>query len=123
MQNHDQIGNRPTGERLITISGLEAAKLAAGLTLLSPFTPLIFMGEEYGETSPFLFFTDYSDESLREKVQVGKMNLGKWLEKGFIDFKNIDVFEIKIREQGQVKARRVWRTIKTDKFRIASKQL
>ena len=74
MQNHDQIGNRPTGKRLITISGLEAAKLAAGLTLLSPFTPLIFMGEEYGETSPFLFFTDYSDESLREKVRVGRRN-------------------------------------------------
>ena len=74
VQNHDQIGNRPTGERLITISGLEAAKLAAGLTLLSPFTPLIFMGEEYGETSPFIFFTDYSGESLREKVRVGRRN-------------------------------------------------
>ena len=73
-QNHDQIGNRPIGERLITIAGVEAAKLAAGFILLSPFIPLLFMGEEYGEEAPFLFFTDYSDESLRKKVRIGRKN-------------------------------------------------
>lgn len=71
-QNHDQIGNRPNGDRLITIAGVEAAKLAAGLTLLSPFTPLLFMGEEYGEPAPFLFFTDYKDKTIGKKVQVGR---------------------------------------------------
>jgi len=71
-QNHDQVGNRPSGDRLITIAGLEAAKLAAGFMILSPFTPLLFMGEEYGENGPFLFFTDYSGEALRKKVRVGR---------------------------------------------------
>ncbi len=71
-QNHDQVGNRPLGERLITIAGLEAAKLAAGIIILSPFTPLLFMGEEHGENAPFLFFTDYTDEALRKKVQLGR---------------------------------------------------
>ncbi len=71
-QNHDQIGNRPQGKRLITLAGREAAKLAAGLIILSPFTPLLFMGEEYGETSPFLFFTDYTDELLKKKVRNGR---------------------------------------------------
>ncbi len=71
-QNHDQIGNRPLGKRLIVLAGLEAAKLAAGLSLLSPFTPLLFMGEEYGEDSPFLFFTDYTDEQLKKEVFAGR---------------------------------------------------
>ncbi|MGC2360185.1 MAG: malto-oligosyltrehalose trehalohydrolase, partial [Thermoplasmata archaeon] len=48
-QNHDQVGNRPFGERLSKLVPFEARKLAAGLTLLSPFVPMLFMGEEYGE--------------------------------------------------------------------------
>jgi maltooligosyltrehalose trehalohydrolase len=48
------------GERLITLAGFEAAKLAAGIVILSQYTPLLFMGEEYGEEAPFLFFTDFS---------------------------------------------------------------
>ncbi len=71
-QNHDQVGNRPLGDRLITIAGIEAAKLAAGIVILSSFNPLLFMGEEYGEDAPFLFFTDYSDKTLGEKVRVGR---------------------------------------------------
>ncbi len=71
-QNHDQIGNRPTGDRLVKTAGFEAAKLAAGIILLSPFTPLLFMGEEYAERAPFLFFTDYSNKALGEKVESGR---------------------------------------------------
>ncbi len=67
-QNHDQIGNRPKGERLSFLAGLEAAKLAAAIVVLSKNTPLIFMGEEYAETSPFLFFTDYTDPTLSRNV-------------------------------------------------------
>jgi maltooligosyltrehalose trehalohydrolase len=71
-QNHDQVGNRARGERLSQLVNFEAQKLAAGVTLLSPFVPLLFMGEEYGETSPFLYFSEHEDESLIEAVRRGR---------------------------------------------------
>jgi maltooligosyltrehalose trehalohydrolase len=71
-QNHDQIGNRLLGDRLTTIAGLEAAKTAACITFLSPYVPLIFMGEEFGETAPFMFFTDYQDKQLIDAVREGR---------------------------------------------------
>jgi maltooligosyltrehalose trehalohydrolase len=71
-QNHDQVGNRQFGERLSQLVGFEAQKLAAGLVLLSPFVPLLFMGEEYGEKSPFLYFTDHGDHNLVEAVRKGR---------------------------------------------------
>jgi maltooligosyltrehalose trehalohydrolase len=71
-QNHDQVGNRAAGDRLSTLVPLEALKLAAGVTLLSPFTPLIFMGEEYGETAPFQYFTNHGDPGLVEAVRQGR---------------------------------------------------
>src|SRR6202049_2634665 len=60
-QNHDQGGNRARGERLSQLVDYEALKLAAGATLLAPFVPLLFMGEEYGETAPFRYFTSHGD--------------------------------------------------------------
>ncbi len=71
-QNHDQVGNRLLGNRLTTLAGFEAAKLAAGMVLLSPYVPLLFMGEEYGETAPFLFFTDYAGKKLRDTIREGR---------------------------------------------------
>ena len=71
-QNHDQVGNRAAGDRLSTLVPFEALKLAAGITLLSPFTPLIFMGEEYGEIAPFQYFTSHQDPSLVEAVRRGR---------------------------------------------------
>jgi maltooligosyltrehalose trehalohydrolase len=71
-QNHDQVGNRMRGERLEARVGFEAAKLAAGLVLLSPFVPLLFMGEEYGETAPFLYFTSHTDPDLAAAVREGR---------------------------------------------------
>jgi len=71
-QNHDQVGNRALGERLTHLVGFEALKLAAGTVLLSPFVPLLFMGEEYGETAPFLYFTDHGDPALAEAVRRGR---------------------------------------------------
>ena len=71
-QNHDQIGNRAFGERLSQLVSFEGLKLAAGITLLSPFTPLLFMGEEYGETAAFQYFTSHSDEKLAEAVRQGR---------------------------------------------------
>jgi maltooligosyltrehalose trehalohydrolase len=71
-QNHDQVGNRAGGERLDTLVPLGACKLAAALLLLAPETPLLFMGQEYGETAPFLFFTDYGDPVLQKAVREGR---------------------------------------------------
>jgi len=71
-QNHDQVGNRAQGERLGNLVSFEALKLAAGTLLLSPFIPLLFMGEEYGETAPFLYFTSHTDPALAKAVRRGR---------------------------------------------------
>lgn len=71
-QNHDQVGNRPFGERLSRLVSFEALKVAASAVLLSPFIPLLFMGEEYGETAPFLYFVSHSDPDLVEAVRQGR---------------------------------------------------
>lgn len=71
-QNHDQVGNRMLGERLSTLIGFEGLKLAAGAVLLSPYIPLLFMGEEYGETAPFLYFIDHGDPDLLAAVREGR---------------------------------------------------
>ncbi|HTR35530.1 MAG TPA: malto-oligosyltrehalose trehalohydrolase [Bryobacteraceae bacterium] len=71
-QNHDQVGNRATGDRLSSSCPFESRKLAAALVLLSPFLPLLFMGEEYGETAPFLYFVSHSDPALIEAVRNGR---------------------------------------------------
>jgi maltooligosyltrehalose trehalohydrolase len=72
IQNHDQIGNRAFGSRLSQIVSFDALKLAAGTMLLSPYIPLIFMGEEYGETAPFLYFVSHTDQELVSAVQKGR---------------------------------------------------
>lgn len=71
-QNHDQVGNRMLGDRLSTLVSFEAQKVAAGVLLLSPFIPLLFMGEEYGETAPFRYFVSHSDPGLIEAVRKGR---------------------------------------------------
>jgi len=71
-QNHDQVGNRMLGERLSALVSFEASKLAAGMVILSPFIPLLFMGEEWGEMVPFQYFTSHSDAALIEAVRRGR---------------------------------------------------
>ncbi len=71
-QNHDQIGNRMLGERLSSLVSFEALKLAASAVILSPFVPLLFMGEEYAENTPFLFFADHSDQTVVNAVRKAK---------------------------------------------------
>jgi maltooligosyltrehalose trehalohydrolase len=67
-QDHDQVGNRAFGDRMPS----PARPLAAFCTLLSPFVPLLFMGEEYGEEAPFEFFTDHIDEAIAEATREGR---------------------------------------------------
>ncbi len=62
IQNHDQIGNRPLGDRLTESIGLDAYRAASGLLLLSPYTPLLFQGQEWATATPFLFFTDHNED-------------------------------------------------------------
>lgn len=71
-QNHDHVGNRMLGERLVHLAGFEAAKLAAGSVLLAPFVPLLFMGEEYAEQNPFLYFISHTDAGLLKGVRAGR---------------------------------------------------
>ncbi len=71
-QNHDQVGNRLQGDRLSRLVPFEALKLAAGVILLSPNLPLLFMGEEYGETAPFPYFVSHSDPALIDAVRRGR---------------------------------------------------
>ncbi|HNS13759.1 MAG TPA: malto-oligosyltrehalose trehalohydrolase [Syntrophorhabdaceae bacterium] len=72
-QNHDQVGNRKRGDRLGREHSLEKLKLAAAAVILSPFIPLLFMGEEYGETAPFNYFVHHSDAALIEAIKRGRM--------------------------------------------------
>ena len=73
LQNHDQVGNRARGERLSTLLGSRAKlRLAASLLLLSPYLPLLFMGEEYGEENPFPFFCSFQDSALNDMVRNGR---------------------------------------------------
>ncbi len=70
--NHDQIGNRADGQRLSGKISAQQLGLAAFVTLLSPFTPMIFMGEEWGASTPWQFFTDHPEPELAEKVATGR---------------------------------------------------
>ena len=71
-QTHDQAGNCAESKRLGTKISPAAARFAAAVTILSPFTPLLFMGEEYGEQNPFPFFTSFEDEGLKRAVRRGR---------------------------------------------------
>jgi maltooligosyltrehalose trehalohydrolase len=71
-QNHDQVGNRARSERLSQLVSFDSLKLVAGIVILSPFLPLVFMGEEYGENAPFPYFISHSDPDLVEAVRRGR---------------------------------------------------
>lgn len=71
-QNHDQVGNRMLGERTSTLVSFEMQKLMAAAVMLSPYLPMLFMGEEYGETNPFLYFVSHGDKDLIEAVRKGR---------------------------------------------------
>ncbi|RYE43430.1 MAG: malto-oligosyltrehalose trehalohydrolase, partial [Sphingobacteriales bacterium] len=71
-QNHDQIGNRMLGERSVELYGFEMSKVLATAVLFSPFVPLLFMGEEWGEMNRFQYFVSHTDDELVEAVRKGR---------------------------------------------------
>jgi maltooligosyltrehalose trehalohydrolase len=74
LQNHDQIGNRATGDRISQLVSVARAKVGAALVLTAPFVPLLFMGEEWAASTPFLYFTDHEDSDLGHAVRAGRQN-------------------------------------------------
>jgi maltooligosyltrehalose trehalohydrolase len=72
IQNHDQVGNRALGDRLDRIVGMDCAKVAAGIVLTAPFVPLIFQGEEFAASTPFLYFADHDDPEMAKAVSAGR---------------------------------------------------
>jgi maltooligosyltrehalose trehalohydrolase len=72
VQNHDHIGNRPGGERMSTLVEFDRLRVALAVLFLSPGIPLLFMGDEYGETAPFPYFVDHGDPELLTAVQQGR---------------------------------------------------
>jgi len=100
IQNHDQIGNRMLGERISSLVSFEALKLAAGAVILSPYIPMLFMGEEYGEESPFQYFVSHTGQELIKAVRNGRAT----------EFKSFQW-------QGQCPDPQAVRTFKTSKLR------
>ncbi|MFL9711399.1 malto-oligosyltrehalose trehalohydrolase [Methylobacillus sp. Pita1] len=117
LQNHDQIGNRAFGERLVTLAPEPALKVATALLLLSPQVPLLFMGEEFGATEPFLYFTSHGDPGLATAVREGRRAEFA----SFRQFQDTSLadripdpnaessFEQSIPRDGQTKAQTAWR--------------
>ncbi|MBC7971710.1 MAG: malto-oligosyltrehalose trehalohydrolase [Verrucomicrobia bacterium] len=95
IQNHDQVGNRMLGDRLTHLVSFEALKLGAAVLLLSPNVPLLFMGEEYGEEAPFLYFVSHTDPNLVEAVRAGrKREFAHFhLEGEYVDPQSEDTFQ------------------------------
>jgi maltooligosyltrehalose trehalohydrolase len=84
LQNHDQIGNRPLGDRLESIADPKAIEAVLAVTLLAPGIPMLFMGEEWGSNAPFPFFCDFSGD-LAEAVRQGRRREYAWAYAKFAD--------------------------------------
>jgi maltooligosyltrehalose trehalohydrolase len=84
IQNHDQVGNRARGERLTSLVPRGVRKLMAAILLLAPHTPLLFMGQEFDESAPFQFFTDFGDPVIKQAVSAGRRR----------EFKDFDFREV-----------------------------
>jgi maltooligosyltrehalose trehalohydrolase len=72
IQTHDQVGNRAVGDRVEQIVGMDRAKVAAGIVLTAPFIPMLFQGEEFAASTPFLYFADHEDPEMARAVKEGR---------------------------------------------------
>jgi maltooligosyltrehalose trehalohydrolase len=96
IQNHDQVGNRATGDRLEHFVGLDRAKVALGLVLTSPFIPLLFQGEEFAASSPFQYFAHHEEEEMARSVSEGRkreFSAFGWLPEEVADPETRETFE------------------------------
>ena len=96
LQTHDQIGNRAKGERSSHLMNDGRLKIAAALVLTAPFVPMLFQGEEWGATSPFLYFTDHEDRELGQNVTLGRRRefaAFDWNPEEIPDPQAVDTFE------------------------------
>lgn len=95
LQTHDQVGNRPRGERFSSLVGRAELEQATALVLLAPFVPMLFQGEEWAATTPFFYFTDHRDDGLGRDVKEGRLReyqaLGFGVE-GAIDPESVEAF-------------------------------
>lgn len=78
IQNHDQVGNRALGDRLTEFVSLPAYRAASALLLLSPYTPLLWMGQEWAATTPFQYFTDHPPELGRLVTEGRRKEFGRF---------------------------------------------
>ena len=88
IQNHDQVGNRAEGDRIYEIVGATRNKIAAGLLMTASFLPMLFMGEEFAASTPFLYFADHEDEEMARMVSEGRKK--EFAAFGFADSKISD---------------------------------
>ena len=72
IQNHDQVGNRAKGERIEHLVGMPRARMAAGLLITAPFLPMLWQGEEFAASTPFLYFADHEDPAMAKMVSEGR---------------------------------------------------
>ena len=96
IQNHDQVGNRAIGDRVVEVVGMDRAKVAAGLVLTAPFLPMIFQGEEFAASSPFQYFADHDDPEMRKAVKEGRRSefaAFGWNPADIPDPENVETFE------------------------------
>jgi maltooligosyltrehalose trehalohydrolase len=95
-QDHDQVGNRARGERLTHLVGPDYLRIAAAVVLTSPFVPMLFMGEEWGAATPFLYFTDHRDPAIARAVSDGRRHefasFG-WGPEGVVDPQSPEAFD------------------------------
>lgn len=95
-QDHDQVGNRAKGERLSQLVPADRLRIAAAVVLLSPYVPMLFMGEEWAASTPFLYFTDHGDDRLGRAVSDGRrreLERFGWPAEELVEPQSADAFE------------------------------
>jgi maltooligosyltrehalose trehalohydrolase len=96
IQNHDQVGNRAVGDRVEQIVGMDRAKVAAGIVLTAPFIPMLFQGEEFAASTPFLYFADHEDPEMARAVKAGRRGefaAFGWKPEEIPDPENVETFQ------------------------------